>query len=74
MAEQVERQYPDKGWDTRGWYRCMGFGCGWGGWPFKGTACPCCGAIVPAKTMTQKRWRREVFAVGQYHPTTGAVA
>lgn len=75
MAEStLERTVPDKGWAPNGWYRCLGFGCGWGGWPFVRTACPLCGTVVPAKNMTQKRWRRDVFDAGQYRPTAGEAA
>jgi hypothetical protein len=75
MAEPArKRDQPDKGWAPNGWYRCLGFGCGWGGWPFEGTACRLCGAAVPPKSMTQKRWRREVFDTGRYGPTTGEAA
>lgn len=60
--------YPDKGWNATGFYRCLGFGCGWGGWPHQGTACRVCGTAVPPKTMTQARWRREIYDAGRYQP------
>lgn len=70
----TDRIYPDKGWDASGFYRCLGFGCGWGGWPFKGTACKLCGTVVPAKTMTQARWRREIYDAGRYRPVAEVLA
>lgn len=69
MAEhRAPRNYPDKGWAPDGVYRCLGFGCGWIGVPRVGSACRLCEMPVPPVTMTQARWRREVYDAGRYRP------
>lgn len=71
MAEhRAPRTYPDKGWAPDGVYRCLGFGCGWIGVPRIGSCCPVpsCGTAVPPTTVTQARWRREVYDAGRYRP------
>ncbi len=71
MAEHTHGSgHPDKGWSVSGWYRCLGFGCGWCGRPHQGTMCRVCGTAVPPKSMTQERWHREVYDAGLYQPAT----